>query len=165
MNQKQADNLVRLIEYFESVPEDNVALESVGGVAADLASFDRKSMTIKVQECGSTFCLAGHLPYAFPELYTESSDFDCQFDYNEIEITFDYPTCKGLPKTDLYGDPPIMESFEKNFGISQHNPILQGMVDGGIHPYDYVDSGKEAVLKFLRDQLDEHGYEIAEVTA
>lgn len=170
MNQRQANNLVRLIEYFESVPEDRVDLSSAGEetfVAEDFdfnSDFDpeTKTVSVRMKECGTTFCLAGHLPYAFPSLYREKKC--AEFYEGVLEIRYDMPACKGFPVNDrLDGCDAVCHSIEKNFGISAFHPTLFAMVHlGNTGGYRYLDSHKEAVLSFLRDQLGANGYEIAE---
>jgi len=166
MNQQQANRLVELIEYFEGLPEGVVDLQTVGtinydAVGAEQIEYVDGKVTIDIKECGSTYCLAGHLPYAFPDLYTEKKEV--HFVGSRLWVEYGYPTCKGIGGD--HGElEHVLESFKKNFGIPANNETLMDMVWRGGKTGYYAHSDRGAVIEFLKDQLSEHGYEIAEVS-
>jgi hypothetical protein len=150
MDIKQANRVSKLLFEFNKMNPDKFVLETIAAVG--------EGETCQIGDCPSTACFCGWLPTFFPDVFksenkTNSRTGAVRFDYPEI-VGYSGPVCGSSQE--------YLSFYSDFFGLDYNH--LSTMIRAGYQP-SYLDStgltDHEAVVQFLTDELEKHGYQVS----
>jgi len=170
MNQKQANRVVKAIEFFEHLKTKEINLAMIKGTEINydldeiidhinncIANKEKISCSFLnklTKDCESYGCFCGWMPSIFPKTFkTVVEDGQYQFPTVNGERYKDYDNMD-----DSHGYLKLYADF---FGISDFASLERMIFHGNRPSRSFAEkSDKAAIIAFLKNQLDLNGYEI-----